>query len=201
MSPHTGGTPWPYAARAPRARPATRRRHPTCAGPGSRKRASSAATMRSHMHASIKPAAEHAPWTAATVGVGRSRIFTSLSKYMTCSWCNFPSSIWSNSGPMLLAGEQFLQVVTSREVLSFRGKHDHPHRIVGVGRRGLRRAVHQSCPRSGRWPPPGGRERDRGDRTVDSSAQGGERHAPRIVVVGRMTRTPFRPGLSSAGNW
>ena len=60
---------------------------------GLEKRASSAATMRSHMQASISPAAEHTPCTAAMVGLGKSRMRTHLSKYMTCSWCHLPSGV------------------------------------------------------------------------------------------------------------
>src|ERR1019366_2751449 len=48
---------------------------------GFEKRASSAATMRSHMHASIRPAAAHAPCTAAMVGLRKSRRRTHRSKY------------------------------------------------------------------------------------------------------------------------
>ena len=40
---------------------------------GSAKNASSAATMRSHTQASIRPPAMHAPCTIAIVGFGRSR--------------------------------------------------------------------------------------------------------------------------------
>ena len=51
------GTPSPCAARAPTARSAAPRRRPHMRSTGLEKRASSAATIRSHMHASISPAA------------------------------------------------------------------------------------------------------------------------------------------------
>jgi hypothetical protein len=60
---------------------------------GFEKRASSAATIRSHIDASIRPAAEHVPCTAAIVGLRKSRILTSLSKYIVCSCASLPSGV------------------------------------------------------------------------------------------------------------
>jgi hypothetical protein len=55
--------------------------------------ASSAATMRSHMHASISPAAMHEPCTAAIVGLRKSWMRRHRSKYMTRSWWYLPSGV------------------------------------------------------------------------------------------------------------
>ena len=85
------------------------------------------------MHASMSPAAEHVPCTAAIVGLRRSRIFTSLSKYMTCSWRSLPSGVAAHRRPVLLAREQLLEVVPGREVLALGREHDDPDRVVGVG--------------------------------------------------------------------
>ncbi len=56
-------------------------------------RASSAATMRSHMAASISPAATQLPWTAAIVGLRKSWIRRQRSKYIVFSWWNSPSGV------------------------------------------------------------------------------------------------------------
>ena len=101
---------------------------------GFENRASSAATIRSHMHASISPAAEHVPCTAAIVTLRKSRIFTSLSKYMTCSWRELALGRGAHRGPVLLAGEELLQVVAGREVLALGREHDDADVVVGVGR-------------------------------------------------------------------
>ncbi len=45
------------------------------------------------MHASMSPAAAHAPCTAAIVIFGKSRIRMSLSQYMTCSCSSLPSGV------------------------------------------------------------------------------------------------------------
>ena len=45
------------------------------------------------MQASIRPAAEQTPCTAAIVIFGKSRIRMSLSQYMTCSWRSLPSGV------------------------------------------------------------------------------------------------------------
>ena len=55
--------------------------------------ASSAATIRSHMQASISPAATHLPCTAAMVGLRKSWMRRQRSTYMTCSWRNLPSGV------------------------------------------------------------------------------------------------------------
>jgi hypothetical protein len=60
---------------------------------GFENRASSAATIRSHIAASMSPAALHTPWTAAIVIFGQSRIRTSLSQYITCSCSSLPSGV------------------------------------------------------------------------------------------------------------
>ena len=75
------------ALRGPSSHGSTRSSTPTplIRSTGFENRASSAATMRSHMHASIRPAAAQLPCTAAIVIFGKSRIRTSLSQYMTCS--------------------------------------------------------------------------------------------------------------------
>ena len=60
---------------------------------GLENRASSAATIRSHMHASMRPAAEHVPCTAAIVTLRKSRMRTSLSKYMSARAASLPSGV------------------------------------------------------------------------------------------------------------
>ena len=94
------GTPWPCGARAPTARRAARRRRRVMRSTGLENCASSAATMRSHMHASISPAAAHAPCTAAIVSLGSRGSARSLSKYMTCSWSSLPSGVAAHRGPL-----------------------------------------------------------------------------------------------------
>ena len=47
---------------------------PVIRSTGLENEASSAATMRSHMQASIRPAATQLPWTAAMVGLAKSRM-------------------------------------------------------------------------------------------------------------------------------
>ena len=123
---------------------------------GFEKRASSAATMRSHMQASISPAAEQVPCTAAIVGLRKSRILTSLSQYMTCSWRSLPSGVRAHRGPVLLAREDLLEVVAGGEVLALGGEHHDAHVVVGVGRveRGVELVDHLAS--SARSRPPGG---------------------------------------------
>ncbi len=60
---------------------------------GLENRASSAATIRSHMQASIRPAAEQVPCTAAMVGLRQLRHRSDRSQYMTCSWRHLPSAV------------------------------------------------------------------------------------------------------------
>ena len=53
------------------------------------------------MHASMRPAATHLPWTAAMVGLRKSWILRQLSTYMTCSWRNLPSGVVAHRGPVV----------------------------------------------------------------------------------------------------
>ena len=57
-------------------------------------------------------------------------------------------------GPVLLAGEELLEVVSGREVLALGREHHDPHVVVGVGsvERGVRALRSAHC--SGRSPPP-----------------------------------------------
>ena len=84
-----------FALRGPSSHGSTSSSTPTpdMRSTGFEKRASSAATIRSHMHASISPAAEHVPCTAAIVTLRKSRMRTSLSKYMVCSCASLPSGV------------------------------------------------------------------------------------------------------------
>ena len=118
------------------------------------------------MHASIRPAAEHVPCTAAIVTLRKSRMRTSLSKYMVCSCASLPSGVSRMRRPVLLAREQLLQVVAGREVLALGREHDDAHVGVGVGpvERGVELVDQPAVLRVGRFGPG---ERDRRDRTVD----------------------------------
>ena len=77
----------------PRLDRAARPRRPTCAAPGSRTwRRRRRRSGRTCTRAS-SPAAEHVPCTAAIVTLRKSRMRTSLSKYMVCSCASLPSGV------------------------------------------------------------------------------------------------------------
>ena len=121
------------------------------------------------MHASIRPAAEHVPCTAAIVTLRKSRILTSLSKYMTCSWRELALGRGAHRRPVLLAREQLLEVVAGREVLALGGEDHDPDVVVGVGpvERGVELVDHPAVLRVRGLGPV---QRDRGDRAVDRVA-------------------------------
>ena len=110
---------------------------------GLEKRASSAATIRSHMQASMSPAAEQAPCTAAIVGLAKSRSCRQRSQYMTCSWWSLPSGVARMAAHWLGGLEQLLEVVAGGEVLARRRRGRPPARRrrprPGRGRRRARR--------------------------------------------------------------
>ena len=100
---------------------------------GLEKRASSAATMRSHIAASISPAALHTPCTAAIVIFGQSRIRTSLSQYMTCSCASLPSGVARIAAQCSSPARISLRSWPAEKCLPSAAEHDHPHGVVGLG--------------------------------------------------------------------
>ena len=74
---------------------------------------------------------------------------------MTCSCASLPSGVSRMRRPVLLAGEELLQVVTGREVLALGGEHDDAHVVVGVGavEGGVELVDHLAVLRVGRFGP------------------------------------------------
>ena len=155
-SPRRTGTPSPCAARAPTARRATRRRRPTCAAPGSRSgRRRPRRSGRTCTRAS-DPAAEHVPCTAAIVGLRKSRIFTSLSKYMTCSWRSLPSGVSRIAAQCSSPASSSFRSWPAEKCLPSAASTTTRTVVVGVGavERGVELVDQRGC--SARWRPRAG---------------------------------------------
>ena len=118
------------------------------------------------MHASMSPAAEHAPCTAAIVTFGKSRIRTQLVPVHDLLVVELALGRGAHRGPVLLAREDLLEVVAGREVLALAREHDHPHLVVGVGavERGIELVDQLGVLRVRRLGPV---QRDRAHRPVD----------------------------------
>ena len=145
---------------------------------GFENRASSAATIRSHMHASIRPAAEHVPCTAAIVELAEVADLHELVEVHDLLVAQLALGRGAHRRPVLLAREQLLQVVAGREVLALGGEHDDPDVVVGVGavERGVELVDQLAVLRVGGAGPV---QRDRGDRAVDRIPDRGARHPRR----------------------
>ena len=158
------GTPWPCAARAPTARRAAPRRRPTCAAPGWRSGRRRPRRSGRTCTASIRPAAEHVPCTAAIVGLRKSRMRTSLSKYMTCSWRSLPSGVSRIAAQCSSPARSSFRSWPAREVLALGARARRPgrrrRRRPGRRRRRARRSSAAFCA----FAASGRSQRDRRDR-------------------------------------
>ena len=92
--------------------------------------------MRSHIQASIIPAAATAPCTAAIVGLRKSRALVPVHDLLVAQ---LALGRVAEAGPLVGAVEDLLEVMAGREVLARAGEHDDAYVVVGIG--GIQRGV------------------------------------------------------------
>ena len=146
---------------------------------GLENRASSAATIRSHMHASIEPGGRAGALHRGDRHLAEVADAHELVEVHGLLVRELALGGVAPRGPVLLAREELLQVVPGREVLAIGGQHHDAHVGVGVGavEGGVELVDQPAVLRVGRF---GAGERDRRDRTVRDVANGLERgcHGP-----------------------
>ncbi len=85
------------------------------------------------MQASMRPAAEHTPWTAAIVIFGKSRMRRSLSQYMTCSCSSLPSGVDRFAAHSSSPARISLRSWPAEKCFPAAASDHDPHRVVGAG--------------------------------------------------------------------
>ena len=124
-----------FALRGPSSHGSTSSSTPTpdMRSTGFENRASSAATIRSHMHASMRPGRGTRSLHRGDRRLAEVADLHELVEVHDLFVAELALGGRPHRRPVFLAREQLFEVVTGGEMLALRGEDDHPDRVVGVG--------------------------------------------------------------------